>query len=207
TAHHLESDGQFERTIQILEDMLRCCMLDFGGNWDDHLPLVEFAYNNSYQTSVGMTPYEVLYGRPCRSPLCWAPEEHVTLGYELIEETTEKIKDIQERLKEIQSRQKSYADPKRREVEFDTSDSVFLKVTPRRGVTRIGVKSRLVLRYIGLFEIIERIGPMAYRLNLPTQLGHVHNVFHVSMLKKYTPDPFHIVQYVHVLIQEDVSYE
>ncbi|PON75868.1 Ribonuclease H-like domain containing protein, partial [Parasponia andersonii] len=115
-----------------LEDMLRSCMLDFGGNWDGHLPLVEFAYNNSYQTSVGMPPYEVLYGRPCRSPLCWTePKEHVTLGLELIEKTTEKIKDIQERLKEIQSRKKSYADPKRHEVEFDTGDSVFLKVTPR----------------------------------------------------------------------------
>ncbi|PON53576.1 hypothetical protein PanWU01x14_201340, partial [Parasponia andersonii] len=103
-------------------------------------------------------------------------------------------------LKEIQSRQKSYVDPKRREVEFDTDDSVFLKVTPRRGVIRFEVKGKLAPRYIGLFEITERIGPVASRLNLPAQLGHVHNVFHVSMLKKYTPDLSHVVQYMHILI-------
>ncbi|PON37928.1 hypothetical protein PanWU01x14_316450, partial [Parasponia andersonii] len=158
--------------------------------------------------SVGVAPYEVLYGRPCRSSLCWAkPEEHVTLRLELIEETIEKIKDIQERLKEIQSSQKSYADPKRREVEFDTGDSVFLKVTPRRGVTRFRVKGKLALRYIGPFEITERIGLVAYHLNLLAQLGHMHNVFHVSILKKHMLDPSHVVQYVHVPIQEDVSYE
>ncbi|PON34549.1 hypothetical protein PanWU01x14_343350, partial [Parasponia andersonii] len=130
----------------------------------------------------------------CRSPLCWAePEERVTLGPKLIKKTTEKIKDIHERLKEIQSHQKSYADPKRREIEFDTSDSVFLKVTPRCGVTRFRVKGKIAPRYIGLFEITERIGPVAYRLNLPAQLDHVHNVFHVLMLKKYTPDLSHVV--------------
>ncbi|PON67922.1 hypothetical protein PanWU01x14_099190, partial [Parasponia andersonii] len=100
-----------------------------------------------------------------------------------------------------------YADPKRRDVEFDTSDSVFLKVTPRCGVTRFGVKGKLAPRYIGPFEIAERIGPVAYRLNLPAQLGHVHNVFHVSILKKYMPDPSHVIQYVHVQIQKDASYE
>ncbi|PON72237.1 Ribonuclease H-like domain containing protein [Parasponia andersonii] len=143
--------------------MLHCCILDFGGNWDDHLPLVEFAYNNSYQTSMDVAPYEVLYGRPCRSSLCWAEsKERVTLGPELIEKTTKKIKDIQERLKEIQNRQKSYADPKRREVEFDTGDSIFLKATLRRGVTRFGVKGKLVSRYIGPFEITKRIRPVAY---------------------------------------------
>ncbi|PON77484.1 hypothetical protein PanWU01x14_026450 [Parasponia andersonii] len=188
--------------------MLCYCILDFGWNWDDHLPLVEFAYNTSYQTSVVVAPYKVLYGRPCRLPLCWAePKEHVTLRPELIEETTEKIKDIQERLKEIQSHQKRYADLKRREVEFNTGDSVFLKVTARRGVTRFGVKGTLAPRYIGPFEITERIGLVVYRLNLLAQLGHVHNVFHVSMLKKYILDPSHVVQYVHVPIQEDVSYE
>ena len=102
TAHHPQTDGQSERTIQILEDMLRSCILDFGGSWDDHLSLVEFAYNNSYQTSLGMAPYEVLYGRPCRSPLCWVDvEERVTLGPELVQETTEKINKIRERLKVV----------------------------------------------------------------------------------------------------------
>ena len=147
TAHHPQTDGQSERTIQILEDMLRACILDFGGSWDDHLSLVEFAYNNSYQISLGMAPYEVLYGRPCRSPLCWADaEERVTLGPELVQETTEKVNKIRERLKIVQSRQKSYADPTRREVEFDVGDRIFLKVSPMRGVTRFGVKGKLAPR-------------------------------------------------------------
>ena len=168
TAHHPQTDGQSERTIQTLEDMLRSCILDFGGSWGEHLSLVEFTYNNSYQASIGMAPYEALYGRPCRSPLCWAePDERVTIGPQIIASTTEKIRGIQERLKVVQSRQKSYADLHRREVEFDVGDYVFLKVTPMRGVTRFGVKGKLAPRYVGPFEVIERIGEVAYRLNLP----------------------------------------
>ena len=191
-----------------MEDMLRCCVLDFGGNWDEHLSLVEFVYNNSYQASIGMAPYELLYGRPCRSPLCWAESaEHVTLGPQLIEETTEKVRTIRDRLKTVQSRQKSYADPHRREVTFEVGDFVFLKVSPMRGVTRFGVKGKLAPRYVGPFEVAEKIGDVAYRLNLPAHLGHVHNVFHVSMLKKYTPDPSHVLPYVEVPLQADVTYE
>ena len=168
TAHHPQTDGQSERTIQTLEDMLRSCILDFGGSWGEHLSLVEFTYNNSYQASIGMAPYEALYGRPCRSPLCWAePDERVTIGPQIIASTTEKIRGIQERLKVVQSRQKSYADLHRREVEFNVGDYVFLKVTPMRGVTRFGVKGKLAPRYVGPFEVIERIGEVAYRLNLP----------------------------------------
>ena len=141
---------------------------------------MEFAYNNSYQTNLGMALHEILYGRPCRSPLCWADaEEHVTLGPELVQETTEKVNKIRERLKIVQSRQKSYADPTRCEIEFDIGDRVFLKVSPMRGVTRFGVKGKLAPWYIGPFEITDRIGPVAYRLDLPPQLGRVHNVFHV----------------------------
>lgn len=109
TAFHPQTDGQSERTIQILEDMLRACAIEFKGSWSEQLPLVEFAYNNSYQSSIGVAPYEALYGRPCRTPMCWA---------EVIEETTMKIKIIKERLKTAQSRQKSYADSKRRPLEF-----------------------------------------------------------------------------------------
>ncbi|KAL5838964.1 hypothetical protein ACOSQ4_011572 [Xanthoceras sorbifolium] len=208
TAHHPQTDGQSERTIQILEDMLRSCILDFGGNWGEHLSLVEFAYNNSYQASIGMAPYEALYGRPCRSPSCWAElDERITIGPEIIEETTSKVRIIQERLKVVQSRQKSYADLHRREVEYEIGDYVFLKVTPMRGVTRFGVKGKLAPRYIGPFEIIERVGQVAYRLNLPAQLGHVHNVFHVSMLRKYTADPSHIVPHSEIPLREDVTYE
>ncbi|KAL5795203.1 hypothetical protein ACOSQ2_000023 [Xanthoceras sorbifolium] len=188
--------------------MLRSCILDFGGNWGDHLSLVEFAYNNSYQASIGMAPYKALYGRPCRSPSCWAElDEQITIGPQIIEETTSKVRSIQERLKVVQSRQKSYADLHRREVEYEIGDYVFLKVTPMRGVTRFGVKGKLAPRYIGSSEIIERVGQVTYRLNLLAQLGHVHDVFHVSMLRKYTADPSHIVPHSEIPLREDVTYK
>ena len=208
SAFHPQTDGQSERVIQILEDLLRCCTLDFGGNWSEHLPLVEFSYNNSYQASIGMAPYEALYGRPCRSPLCWAEaEERLALGPELIQETTDKVRIIRDRLRVAQSRQKSYADTRRRPLEFMVGDFVFLKVTPKRGVSRFGIKGKLAPRFTGPFEIIERVGFLAYRLALPPQLSHVHNVFHVSMLRKYEPDPSHVIMWTEVPIQEDVSYE
>ncbi|XP_062119238.1 uncharacterized protein LOC133832986 [Humulus lupulus] len=155
-----------------------------------------------------MALYEALYGRPCKSPLCWSePDEHVTIGPQIIAGTIEKIKDIKERLKVVQSHQKSHADFHRREVEFEVGDYVFLKVTHMRGVTRFGVKGKLALRYIGSFEVIGRVGDVVYQLNLPAQLGHVHNVFHVSMVRKYTPYPSHIIEYEDVPLQKDMTYE
>ena len=208
TAFHPQTDGQSERVIQILEDMLRACVLDFGTNWAAQLPYVEFAYNNSYQASIRMAPYEALYGRPCRSPLCWAEkEERLELGPQFIRETTDKIQIIRERLQTAQSRQKSYADKRRRPLEFMIGDFVFLKVKPKRGVSRFGVKGKLAPRYTGPFEIVERIGTLAYRLDLPPQLSHVHNVFHVSMLRKYEPDPSHVIMWTDVPIQGDTNYE
>ncbi|RVW66686.1 Transposon Ty3-I Gag-Pol polyprotein [Vitis vinifera] len=147
TAFHLQTDGQSERVIQILEDMLRACVLDFGGNWADYLPLAEFAYNNNYQSSISMAPYEALYGRPCRSPLCWIEmgESHL-LGPEIVQENTEKIQLIKEKLKTAQDRQKSYADKRRRPLEFEERDWVFVKVSPRRGIFRFGKKGKLAPR-------------------------------------------------------------
>ena len=111
TAFHPQTDGQSERTIQILEDMLRACVLDFHGTWEDHLPLVEFTYNNSYQVSIQMAPFEALYGRPCRSPLSWAEVGEIeALGPEFARETTEKVRLIRQRLLTAQSLQKGYAD-------------------------------------------------------------------------------------------------
>ncbi|XP_059671067.1 uncharacterized protein LOC132316607 [Cornus florida] len=119
TAFHPQTDGQSERVIQVLEDMLHACVLDFRGSWEDHIPLVEFAYNNSYQASIGMAPYEALYGKPCRSPVCWAEVgDGSFLGPELVQETTEKVAIIRDRLRTAQSRQKSYADRRRRALEF-----------------------------------------------------------------------------------------
>ncbi|GJY35628.1 putative reverse transcriptase domain-containing protein [Tanacetum coccineum] len=130
TAYHPETDGQSERTIQTLEDMLRACVMDFGGSWDTHLPLVEFSYNNSYHTSVKCAPFEALYGRKCRSPVIWTEVgESQLIGPELVQETTEKIFQIKERLKTARSRQKSYADKRRKPLEFKVGDRVLLKVS------------------------------------------------------------------------------
>ncbi|GKA19127.1 reverse transcriptase domain-containing protein, partial [Tanacetum coccineum] len=185
TAYHPETDGQSERTIQTLEDMLRACVMDFGGSWDTHLPLVEFSYNNSYHKSIKCAPFEALYGRKYRSPVIWAEVgESQLIGPEIMQETTEKIVQIKERLKTARSRQKSYADKRRKPLEFKVGDQVLLKVSPWKGVVRFGKKGKLAPRYVGPFEIVECIGPVAYRLRLPQELSCIHDTFHVSNLKK-----------------------
>nr|GEY51359.1 putative reverse transcriptase domain-containing protein [Tanacetum cinerariifolium] len=146
-----KTDGQSERTIQTLEDMLRACVIDFGNSWDRHLPLVEFSYNSSYHASIKAAPFEALYGRKCRSP-------------------------------------KSYADVRRKPMEFEVGDMVMLKVSPWKGVIRFGKRGKLSPRYIGPFEIIERIALVAYKLELPEKLRGIHNTFHVSNLNKCLAD-------------------
>nr|GEY11563.1 putative reverse transcriptase domain-containing protein [Tanacetum cinerariifolium] len=143
TAYHPQTNGQSERTIQTLEDMLRACVIDFGKGWVNHFPLVEFSYNNNYHTSIKATPFEALYGRKCRSPVCWTEVgESQILGPKLIQETTEKIVQIKQRMQADRDRQKSYADLK------------------------------------------QKIRKIAYKLKLPKELSRVHNMFHVSKLKK-----------------------
>nr|GEZ43275.1 hypothetical protein [Tanacetum cinerariifolium] len=158
TAYHPETDGQSERTIQKLEDMLRACLIDFGGSWDRHLPLVELSYNNSYHASIKAAPFEALYGRKCRSPVGWSEVGYNQLtGPELIRETNEKIVQIKNRLFTARSRQKSYADVRRRPLEFNVGDKVMLKVSPWKGVIRFGKCRKLSPRFIGPFKILERI--------------------------------------------------
>src|SRR3954471_6383129 len=193
TTYHPQTDGQSERTIQILEDMLRSCIIDFGGIWEDHLPIVEFAYNNSFQASIGMAPFEALYGRPCRSPLCWVDAgesssvrhridedtgETILLGPEFITETTEKIALIRQRIRAAQDRQKVYADQNRREVTFEVGDMVFLKVSAHRGLQKSRKLGKLAPRYIGPFRVLERVGPVAYRLDLPPQFAAISFLCH-----------------------------
>ncbi|GJS54008.1 putative reverse transcriptase domain-containing protein [Tanacetum coccineum] len=190
TAYHPQTDGQSERTIQTLEDMLRACVLDFGGSWDVHLPLVEFSYNNSYHASVRCAPFEALYGRKCRSPIMWAEAgEGQLIGPELVQETIEKISQIKDRLKVARDRQKSYADKRRRPLEFSVGDYVLLKVSPWKGVVRFGKKGKLTPRFVGPIKIVEKVGHVAYRLDLLEDLNGVHNTFHVSNLKKCLADP------------------
>ncbi|GKA37230.1 putative reverse transcriptase domain-containing protein [Tanacetum coccineum] len=142
TAYHPQTDGQSERTIQTLEDMLRACVIDFGGSWNVYLPLAEFSYNNSYHSSIRCAPFEALYGRKSRSPVLWAEiGESGLIGSELVQEMTDKVK-----------------------------------------------RGKLAPRYVGPFEILERIGPVAYRLRLPEELSGVHDTFHVSNLKKCLAD-------------------
>uniref|UniRef100_A0A2N9FDG8 RNA-directed DNA polymerase n=1 Tax=Fagus sylvatica TaxID=28930 RepID=A0A2N9FDG8_FAGSY len=179
-AFHPQTDEQSERTIQILKDMLRACAIDFRGSWEEHLPLVEFAYNNSYQASIQMAPYEALYGRKCRSPICWDDiGERKILGPEIVQHTVDKIQLIRERLRSAQSRQKRHIDTKRRKLEYQVGDHVFLRVSPTKGVMRFGIKGKLSPRFIGPFEVLE----------------------------KYVSDCNHVVAYEPLQLREDLTYE
>ncbi|KAJ0915815.1 putative nucleotidyltransferase, Ribonuclease H [Helianthus annuus] len=207
TAYHPQTDGQSERTIQTLEDMLRACVIDFGNGWEKHLLLVEFSYNNSYHTSIQAAPFEALYGRKCRSPLCWAEvgDSQIT-GPEIVVDATEKIAQIRQRMAAARDRQKAYADKRRKPLEFQVGDRVLLKVSPWKGVVRFGKRGKLNPRYVGPFEIIEKIGKVAYKLNLPAELGAVHNVFHVSNLKKCLSDETLIVPFKELTIDERLQF-
>ncbi|GKF06735.1 putative reverse transcriptase domain-containing protein [Tanacetum coccineum] len=162
-AYHPETDGLSERTIQTLEDMLRACVIDFGKGWERHLPLVEFSYNNSYHASIKAAPFEALYGRKCRSPVCWAEVGDVQLtGPEIIHETTEKIVQIRERLQAARDRQRSY--------------------------------------------ILDRIDPVAYKLELPEELSNVHSTFHVSNLKKCLSDESLIIPMKELRLDDKLNF-
>nr|GEU96287.1 putative reverse transcriptase domain-containing protein [Tanacetum cinerariifolium] len=187
--YHPKTDGQSERTIQTLEDMLRACVLDFRKGWDKHLPLVEFSYNNSYHINIKAAPFEALYGRKCRSPICWAEvgDRHLT-GPEIIHETTKKIVQIKSRIQAACDRQKSYIDVRRKPLEFQVGDKVMLKVSPWKGVICFDKRGKLNPRYIGPFKILAKVGTVAYRIELLEQLSRVHCTFYVLKLKKCMAD-------------------
>ncbi|GJU18604.1 putative reverse transcriptase domain-containing protein [Tanacetum coccineum] len=170
--------------------MLKACVLDFRGSWDVQLPLVEFSYNNSYHSSVRCAPFKALYGRKCRLPILWAEVgEGQLIGLELVQEITKKISQIKGRLKAARDRQKSYADKRMKPLEFSVGDYVLLKVSPWKGIVHFGKKGKLASRFVGPFEIIEKVGHVAYRLDLPEELNGVHDTFNVSNLKKCLVDP------------------
>nr|GEV29528.1 putative reverse transcriptase domain-containing protein [Tanacetum cinerariifolium] len=166
TTYHPETDGQSERTIQTLEDMLRACAINFGKGWVNHFPLVEFLYNNSYHASIKAAPFEALYGRKSRSPVCWTKVgEAQILGPELYQETTEKIVQIKQRMQAAHDRQKSYANLKRKPMEFQVGDKVMLKVSPWKGVVRFGKRGKLNPRYVGPFKKCHADEPLAVPLD------------------------------------------
>ncbi|GJW51914.1 putative reverse transcriptase domain-containing protein [Tanacetum coccineum] len=145
TTYHSQTDGQSERIIQTLEDMLRACVLDFGKGWDRHLPLVEFLYNNSYHTNIKAALFEALYGRKCRSPICWAEVGDSQLtGPEIIHEKTEKIVQIKSRIQPAHDCQKSYVDVRQKALEFQVGDKVMLKVSPWKGLSRVHSTSHIL---------------------------------------------------------------
>ena len=164
--------------------MLRACTLEFQGNWDDHLPLVEFTYNNSFHSSVKMVPYHALHGKKCRMPSCWLEAgEKQFMGPEIVHQTAKKLKVIRERMLVAQDRQKSYADKKRQPISFEVGDSVSLKVSSWKGLIRFGRRGKLSPRFIGPLKVLQRIRNQAYKLELPEELEGIHNTFHVLFEK------------------------
>ena len=155
-----------------------------------------------------MSPYEALYGKQCRTPLCWNETgERKLLCPEIVQMTVDKVNVIRAKLKAAQDRQKSYADKRRKDLEFEVEDRVFLKLSPWKGVVRFRKRRKLSPRYIGPFEIVDRIGPVAYRLDFPEELARVHNVFHIFMLYKYISDPSHVLEAPEIELRDDLSYE
>nr|GFB86820.1 putative reverse transcriptase domain, ribonuclease H-like domain, aspartic peptidase domain protein [Tanacetum cinerariifolium] len=207
TAYHPQTDGQSERTIQILEDMLHACVIDFGSGWEKHLPLAEFSYNNSYHASIKAAPFKALYGRKCRSPVCWSEVGDAQLTRpDLIRETTEIIIQIKNWLLAARSRQKSYADVRRKPLKFEVGDKVMLQVSPWKGVIRFGKHEKLSPRYIGPFKILSKVDSVAYKLELPRELQGIHNTFHVSNLKKCLSDEDLFILFDEIRIDEKLHF-
>jgi hypothetical protein len=182
-------------------------VLAFDRSWESSLPYAEFSYNNSYQASIKMSPFEALYGRKCQTPLKWSNVGKKALeGPAFVKEAEEKVALIRRRLLEAQSPQKSYADNRWRELRFEEGDFVYLKVSPMRGVRRFQVKGKLAPRFIGPYPIIDRIGPAAYHMELPESMSDIHNVFHVSQLRKCLQALESHLEEETVQIQKDLQY-
>ncbi|XP_060673289.1 uncharacterized protein LOC132803783 [Ziziphus jujuba] len=180
TAFHPQNDGQFERTIQILEDILRSCM----------------------------SPYEALYGKQCRTPLCWNETgERKLIGLEIIQAIVNKVNIIHAKLKAAQDKQKSYTNVHRKDLEFEIDDQVFLKLSPWKGIVHFGKRRKPSSHYIGPYEIVEMIDLVAYRLGLLEELSRVHDVFHIFMLCKYISDPSHVLETPEFEFRDNLSYE
>jgi hypothetical protein len=186
--------------------MLRMHVMHQPKKWKDYLPLVEFAYNNGYQKSLKMSPFKVLYGRPCNTPVSWSnPVNIITIGPNMLKEMEQQVIQIKQNLKVAQIIQKSYTERKRTPREFKTGDHVYLRVRLRKSSLRMGDCAKLAPRYCGPFEVLDRVGPVAYRLAL-TPTVKAHNVFHVSLLKKYVHDSNHIIDWSVIQVEPEGEF-
>jgi hypothetical protein len=188
--------------------MLYACVLTDGPKWDKHLPLAEFSYNNSYQESIKMSPFKALYRWPCRTPLGWSKSgERVIFGPDIVTEAEEKVKQIRANILAAQSHQKSYTYKRCHLLEFEVGDHVYLRVSPMKGVCHFGIKGKLAPHYIGLYPIIDKYGPTSYQVELLSRLLVVHNVFHVSQLKRcLKPSADVVIEYT-ILLEPDLTYK
>jgi hypothetical protein len=203
SAYHPQIDGQTERVNQILEDMLKACALQYGS-----LSYVEFSYNKSYQESLKMVPFEMLYGHRCRTPLFWNETgEWKVFGPVRLQEVEKQVLMVRENLRVAQSREKSYTDHRRRELRFGVGDFVYLKVSPMRGLRPFKVRGKLAPRFMEPFKILEKRGEVAYQLELLPQLSDVHDVFQVSQLKRCLCVPEEQIPKEELDAKEDLSYQ
>ena len=188
--------------------MLRACVLEEGVSWVECLPLIEFTYNHSFHSSISMAPFEALYGRRCRTPLCWYESgESALLRPEVVQETTEKVKMIQEKMKASQSRHKSYHDKRRKDIKFQVRDHVFLRVNPVTSGGRALKCRKLTPRFVRPFEIIEKVEVVAYQIALPPSLSNLHDVFHVSQLRKHVNDVSHVIQVDDLEVRDNLTIQ
>ena len=200
TSYHQELDGQTERVNEVIEDMLRMYVMDKPSKWEDYLHLVEFSYNNGYQTSLKMSPFESLYGRKCNTLVSWDnPTDRAVVGSNLLKEMEEKMIKIKQNLKVAQDRHKIYVDKGRTHREFKVGDHVFFKVKANR------ISLKLAACYCVSFEILKRIGLVAYMIALSASMS-VHNVFHVSLLKKYIHNANHVIEWNVIQVEQEGTF-
>jgi hypothetical protein len=206
-AYHPQMDGQTKRVNQILEDMLRACVMECPGSWDKNLLWAEFSYNNSYQESLKIAPSDALYGRQCHTSLNWIkPGEKAIFGPNIVVEAEVTVCRIQENLKVTKLRQESYANKGRQPLQFEVGDHMYLKVSSMKGIKRFGVKGKLSPRYIGPFLIHEKCGNATYKFKLPPSLARVHSIFHVSQLKKCLKALVNVVLLEVAPLKTDLTY-
>jgi hypothetical protein len=208
SAYHPQMNGQTKRVNQIIKDMLHTCALNDGPKWDQRLPLAEFSYNNNYQESIKTSPFEAFYGRPCHTLLCWSEiGKQVIFGPDIVIEAEEKVRQIRANILTAQSRQKTYTDKRRCPLEFEVGDHVNLQVSPMKGVHHFGIKGKLAPLYISLYPVIDKYGPTSYRVEQPSKLSGVHNVFHISQLKGCMKSPTNVVVEDTIPLEPNLTYK